>query len=76
MLATSPDPPIGQKVVDLIIYFNFKPEEFHVRLFQKLGRASRIEDKSLTLCGVKSKDAGKIGQKYWVKKVELKQEKE
>lgn len=60
MLTTSPDPPIGQKVVDLVIYFNFKPEEFHVRLFQKLGRVSRIEDKSSTLCSVKSEDVGRI----------------
>jgi hypothetical protein len=58
-----------RKPVDIAISFSFTPEEFHVRMFQNLGRILRVTESAIFLGDVSPSIIKKIARKYWVSQI-------
>jgi len=66
----SPDIDRSRARVNLIVILPFRPERFHVLMFQKFGRVSGTTDDSVELRGVAPANLNAIARYYWVRRVE------
>ncbi len=55
--------------VDLRVTLPFAPERFHVLMFQRFGRVSGIEGKTIEVRGVPPGRVREIARLYWVKTI-------
>jgi hypothetical protein len=60
----------GKPKVNLLVTLPFRPERFHVLMFQKYGRVSGTTDDSVELRGVVPENLNTIARYYWVSRVE------
>lgn len=56
--------------VNLLVRLPFRPERFHVLMFQKFGRVSGTTDDSVEVRGVEPASLNAIARYYWVSRVE------
>lgn len=56
--------------VNLLVTLPFRPERFHVLMFQKYGRVSGTTDDSVELRGVLPENLNSIARNYWVSRVD------
>lgn len=56
--------------VNLLVFLPFRPERFHVLMFQKFGRVTGTTDDSVELRGVEPANLNAIARHYWVARVE------
>jgi len=57
--------------LDIEVYFEFIPEDFHIRHFQKIGNVVGVEENQITVLDVKREDIWKTARTYWVKRIDL-----
>ena len=60
----------GRPKVNLLVVLPFRPERFHVLMFQKYGRVSGTTDDSVELRGVLPENLNSIARHYWVSRVD------
>jgi len=60
----------GRPKVNLLVVLPFRPERFHVLMFQKYGRVSGTTDDSVELRGVEPANLNAIARHYWVSRVD------
>jgi hypothetical protein len=65
----SPEIDRSRARVNLLITLPFRPERFHVLMFQKYGRVSGTTDDSVELRGVAPVNLNAIARYYWVRRV-------
>lgn len=56
--------------VNLLVSLPFRPERFHVLMFQKFGRVSGTTDDAVELRGVAPANLNAIARYYWVSRIE------
>lgn len=66
----SPEIDRGKPKVNLLVRLPFRPERFHVLMFQKYGRVSGTTDDSIEVRGVEPGSLNAIARYYWVSRVE------
>lgn len=66
----SPEIDRSKAKVNLLVRLPFRPERFHVLMFQKFGRVSGTTDDSVELRGVEPSRLNAIARYYWVSRVE------
>lgn len=62
---------ISNESLDIVVYLNFLPEDFHIRHFQKIGNVVAVEENTITVLSVSSEDIKVTARKYWVNQVKL-----
>lgn len=66
----SPEIDRGKPRVNLLVVLPFRPERFHVLMFQKFGRVSGTTDDSVEVRGVDPARLNAIARYYWVSRVD------
>ena len=56
--------------VNLIVTLPFRPERFHVLMFQRFGRVSGTTDDSVEVRGVDPQQLHAIARYYWVSRID------
>jgi hypothetical protein len=56
--------------VNLLVTLPFRPERFHVLMFQKFGRVSGTTDDAVELRGVAPANLNSLARYYWVRRVD------
>ncbi len=57
--------------VNLLVTSKFPPEEFHIRLYQQVGRMRGVEGNTAKLYGVSPSDARSLSRYYWIERIDL-----
>ena len=57
--------------VNVAVTLPFPTEDFHVRLFQEYGVASRVRGTTVLLNRVAAEEVGRIARHYWVRRIAL-----
>ena len=55
--------------VNVAITLGFRPEDFHIRLFQGYGVVSGVEGTTVLLDRVRPDDVRRIARYYWVRRI-------
>lgn len=55
--------------VDLLVTLRFAPERFHILRFQRFGRVSGTEGRTVELRGVATARVREIARFYWVERI-------
>jgi len=55
--------------VDLVVTLRFPPERFHILVFQRFGRVSGTEGRTVELRGVAAARVREIARFYWVERI-------
>ena len=55
--------------VNVAITLGFRPEDFHIRLFQGYGVVSGVQGMTVLLDRVRPDDVRRIAQYYWVRRI-------
>ena len=50
----------------------FPPEEFHIRIYQQLGRMRGVKGSTAELVSVTPSGLSTLSQYYWIEKIDLK----
>ncbi|MCM5569933.1 hypothetical protein M6I34_05385 [Burkholderiaceae bacterium FT117] len=66
----SPEIDRARPRVNLLVVLPFRPERFHVLMFQKFGRVSGTTDDSVEVRGVDPARLNAIARYYWVSRVD------
>jgi len=66
----SPEIDRAKPRVNLLVVLPFRPERFHVLMFQKFGRVSGTTDDSVEVRGVDPARLNAIARYYWVSRVD------
>jgi len=56
--------------VNILVTLPFEPERFHIIAFQRYGRVSGAQGRSIEVRGVNKADLTAVARPYWVTKVE------
>ena len=59
----------GRGTVDLVVTLRFPPERFHILMFQRFGRVSGTEGRTVELRGVATARVREIARFYWVERI-------
>jgi len=59
----------GRGTVDLVVTLRFPPERFHILMFQRFGRVSGTEGRTVELRGVAAARVREIARFYWVERI-------
>jgi hypothetical protein len=62
--------PPDRERVNILVTLPFAPERFHVLVFQRYGRVSGTQDRSIEVRGVNKRDLAAVARPYWVRRVE------
>lgn len=60
----------GKARVNILVTLPFRPERFHVLMFQKYGRVSGTTDSAVEVRGVPPAQLHAIARHYWVSRIE------
>ncbi len=71
------DPALKQAMIQtssfprLIVRLDFTPEDFHIKYLQQFGMIGGVQGSRVVLLNVKSVDISRLGEIYWIRRVEL-----
>ncbi len=57
--------------VNLLVTSKFPPEEFHIRLYQQIGRMRGVSGNTAKLYGVSPSDTCALSRYYWIERLDL-----
>jgi hypothetical protein len=58
-----------QPTVDVAVTLGFKPEDFHIRVFQAHGVVSGVQGTTVLLNRVPADDVRQMARYYWVRRI-------
>ena len=60
----------GTAKVNILVTLPFAPERFHILAFQRHGRVSGTQDRSVEVRGAARENLRELARPYWVRRVE------